>query len=489
MLAVLFYLACVGLFFTLSLFGPILVALLVDESPQAIRFGFYLLVGGFVFGTPMLAMFGRLRRIPQIGRLMLIFLVWTILPATAALPFWDMMDLSLTDAMFESFSSFTTTGATTLNSVAEWPKSLLFWRVQLQWMGGYLALLTIIMVMAPLGVGGLTSHKSSFSVGADLRASQSRLLEFSINLGLLYVTMTTICSLGLLLSGTEAFPAVSLAMAAVSTGGFLPFDASVDQSTNIAGQALFALFLTIGATSVFWHRMLVRRQWRELWRHRESYSVIITVAVLAVIFSWTSIVVSGAQSQAPVAVIVQGILNAASLVATSGVQSQPGYFTLMQLVVVLFIVLVGGSAFSTSGGIKQYRLGGMLVQSWNELDRLVYPNAVTSSHFGSQRFDLELMKAIWSFFVAAILTLALGTLFLATSGIPFVGALTAAIAAFTTAGPVYTAGWSVSVGGAWPGFFAMTDSAKYTLIALMLLGRLEVVAIIGLFSRQYWRNR
>jgi len=489
MLAVLFYLACLGLFFTVSLLGPILVALLADESAEALRFGFYILVGGFIFGTPMLAMLGRLRRIPQIGRLMLLFLVWTVLPMVAALPFYHMTQMPMVDALFESFSSFTTSGSSTAKSLADWPRSILFWRVQLQWLGGYLTLLTVILILAPLGIGGLSSSKSSLSVGADLRASQDRLLVFAINLGLLYATVTALCSLGFFLTGTRAFHAVSLAMAAVSTGGFLPFDTSLDQTIGVGGQAIFALFLIIGATSIFWHQMLLKGQWGALLRHRESYSVILVILVVGLVFAATSIVVSGVQSQAPIASLVQGILNAASLVATSGVQSQPGYFTLMPLVVVLFIVLVGGSAFSTSGGLKHYRLGGMLVQSWNELDRLVYPNAVRSSHFGSERFDLELMKAIWSFFVTAILVLAFGTIFLATTGIPFEGALTAAVAAFTTAGPVYNAGWSVAVGQNWPLLSEFTDSAKYALIILMLTGRLEVVAILALFSRQYWRGR
>ncbi|MEP0944560.1 MAG: potassium transporter TrkG [Rhizobiaceae bacterium] len=489
MLAVLFYLACVGLFFTLSLLGPILVALLANETVQAVRLAFYILIGVFIFGTPILAMLGRLRRIPQIGRLLLMFLVWTVLPIVAALPFYHMMDMTLTDALFESFSSFTTAGATTANSVENWPQSLLFWRVLLQWLGGYLTLLTIILILAPLGVGGLTSRKSSLSIGADLRASQDRLLVFSFNLGLLYATTTALCSLGFFLTGTRAFHSVSLAMAAVSTGGFLPFDSSLDQTIGIGGQAIFALFLIVGATSVFWHRMLLKGQWAALLRHRESYSVILLVVIVGIAFAATSVVVSGVQSQAPIAVLVQGLLNAASLVATSGVQSQPGYFTLLPLVLVLFILLAGGSAFSTSGGLKHYRLGGMLVQSWNELDRLIYPNAVRSSHFGSERFDLELMKAIWSFFVAAILILAFGTIFLATTGIPFEGALTAAIAAFTTAGPVYNAGWSVAVGQDWPSISEFTDSAKITLVVLMVMGRLEIIAVIGLFSRQYWRSR
>lgn len=489
MLAVLFYLACVGLFFTVSLLGPVMVALLAKENAEALRFGFYILVGGFIFGTPILAMLGRLRRIPQIGRLMLMFLVWTILPIIAALPFYQMTDMPLVDALFESFSSFTTSGSSTAKSLSQWPRSILFWRVQLQWLGGYLTLLTIILILAPLGVGGLSSRKSSLSVGADLRASQDRILIFAINLGLLYATTTALCSLGFFLTGTRAFYSVSLAMAAVSTGGFLPFDTSLDQTIGVGGQAIFALFLIIGATSIFWHRMLLKGQWSAVLQHRESYSVILIILFVGVVFTATQIVVSGGQSQAPIGSLVQGILNAASLVATSGVQSQPGYFTLMPLVVVLFIVLAGGSAFSTSGGLKHYRMGGMLVQSWNELDRLVYPNAVRSSHFGTEQFDLELMKSIWSYFVAAILILAAGSIFLATTGIPFEGALTAAIAAFTTAGPVYNAGWSVAVGQDWPLLSEFTDPAKVALIILMVMGRLEIIAVLALFSTQYWRSR
>jgi trk system potassium uptake protein TrkH len=153
------------------------------------------------------------------------------------------------------------------------------------------------------------------------------------------------------------------------------------------------------------------------------------------------------------------------------------------------VVFAGGSAFSTSGGLKHYRLGAMLVQSWGELDQLVYPNAVRQSHFGSEVFDINLMKAIWSFFVVAILAIGLGTLFVASSGIPFLAAFTATLSSFSTAGPVYNSGWATPGTAAWPAYSAFDDSVKYALMAIMLLGRLEVLAIIGLFSARYWRSR
>ncbi len=489
MLTVLFYFMCVGLFLTLSLLGPVFVALFAGETEYSIRFGFYLLVGGFLFGSPLLAMAGRVRDISQIGRLSLMFLVWILLPIMATIPLYDVAELSLVDALFETFSGITTTGSTTLNTVEGWPQSILFWRVQLQWIGGFMTLLTIVLIIAPMGIGGLTARKSSFTVGADLNTQQSRLMMFVLNLGLLYVIATAICFLGLFMTGTRAFYAATMAMTVTSTGGFLPFDESLDQIIGPGGQLIFALFLSVGATSIFWHRMLLQGQVLSLTRHRESYSVLIMIFVLAVIFTGLAVSVTGDGAQAPASTFIQGLLNAASLVATSGIESQPGYFTLIPLVVVLFVVLLGGSAFSTSGGLKHFRIGAMLVQSRSELDRLVYPNLVKPSHFGSERFDIDVLKAIWSFFVVTVLTIGIGSILIAASGLKFEAALTATIAAFSTAGPVYTSAWGGASEAAWPAYSAFPDSAKLTLMAIMTAGRLEIIAILGLFSPQYWRSR
>ena len=489
MLTVLFYLVCVGLFLTLSLMGPIFVALFASEIQIAIRFGFYLLLGGFVFGGPLLAMIGRVRDISPMGRLVLMFLVWTLLPAMATIPLYDITELSFVDALFETFSGITTTGSTTINTVGEWPQSILFWRVQLQWLGGLLTLLTIMLILAPMGIGGLTTRKSTLTVGADLNTQQGRLIVFMINLTILYATITAICFFGFFITGTRAFYAATMAMTATSTGGFLPFDESLDQIIGPAGQLIFALFLIAGATSVFWHRMLLKGQVDALRHHRESYSVIIGIMLLAIAFTGLAVTATGAGVNAPATVFIQGLLNASSLVATSGVQTQPGYFTLLPLVVVLFVVVIGGSAFSTSGGIKHYRIGAMLAQSRSELDRLVYPNLVKPTYFGSERFDIDVLKAIWSFFMVAILTISLGSVVIATSGLPFEAALTATIAAFSTAGPVYSPTWSGADGAVWPTYSAFPDSAKLTLIALMTAGRLEVIALLGLVNPQYWRSR
>lgn len=489
MLAVLFYFCCVGLFLSLSLVAPIFVALLGGEAAIAGRLTIYLILGGFLFATPVLAIADRQKRIPQVGGLLLLVMVWVVLPLMAAIPIMDLSDLGFTDSVFESVSGLTTTGASTIKVVDDLPQALIFWRIQLQWFGGFLALMTVFAIIAPMGIGGLSLNAISMQGHKGKMAGWGRIVHLVINYGLFYIAVTTFAFLLFFMTGQRAFHAATLAMTAVSTGGFLPFDSSLDSILGPTGQLIFAGFLIFGATSVFWHRMLIRGQVDRLKEHRESYSVLILIGVLGVSLAMILISVSGEGSGGVGPVLIEGLFNASSLVATSGIESRPGIFSLLPLPLILFVLLLGGSAFSTSGGLKHYRVGAMIVQSWNELDRLIYPSAVRPSRFGTQHYDLQLMKAIWSFFVVAILTLSIGTIIVATGNIPFEAALTATISAFATAGPVYNSGWPPPGADPWPLFANFTDTSKWALMAVMLLGRLEVLAVIGIFSTHYWRNR
>ncbi|EFL90141.1 potassium transporter TrkG [Ahrensia sp. R2A130] len=489
MLAVAFYLACTGLIVTVSLLAPVAIAILAGEGDVARRLGFYILMGSFVFGGPALAIIGRLGRLPQIGRLLLLALVWTVLPISLAVPIWDLTQISFVDALFEAVSGLTTTGSTTVREIEQWPQAMIFLRVQAQWIGGYLALLTVILIIAPSGIGGLQSRDTIMFVGADFRAQQGRLLAFAGNLALFYAILTVVCFLAMFITGTRAFYALTLSMTAISTGGFLPFDSSLDQTVPLGSLFIFGVFLVAGATSIYWQRMLTSGQWARARQHRESYFVLGLIAITTFVFAFSFIDVSGVEGTGGGRILIEAFVNAASLVSTSGLETQPGYMTLLPLVTVLFIVFAGGSAFSTSGGLKLYRMGGMLVQSLSELDRLIYPHIVRGSHFGSERYDMQLMKAIWSFFVVAIITIAVASILVSAGGVPFEAALTATIASFTTAGPIYNPDWGQASEVPWPEYANFATSAKLVLMMTMLLGRLEVLAVIGIFSLRYWRTR
>lgn len=489
MLVVLLYFGAVGLILSVSMLGAVFVSLLAGEYEVAQRLGVYLLLGSFVFGSLVLAVMNREGRLPEVGKLVLVTAVWTILPVFAALPIVDISQLSFLDSLFESVSGISTAGGSILKTVESWPQGLLFWRIQLQWFGGFLALLTVLLIIAPMRIGGLTSGSSIFLGNLDRDGTQHRALSLILKIFAIYASMTAICTIVLFMSGTRAFYAVTLAMTAVSTGGFLPFDGAIDTFVSPVGLFTMSLFLLLGATSVFWQRMLIDRRLIGLASHRESYSVMVLIGILAVIYMFIIVAISAPTANAIGSALLEGFFVATSLVATSGIEARPGTIALIPLIVVLFIVFVGGSAYSTTGGLKHYRVGGMLVQSWSEIERLIYPHNVKPSKFGSQNYDMNLMKAIWSFFTVMILTIALFSVVIAASGIPFEAAISATISAFATAGPVYEAGWAAPGAQAWPSYADFSVTGKIALIGTMILGRLEVLVLLSILSTKYWFNR
>lgn len=485
MSAILFYGAWAVLFLSCSLVLPVLIAVAAGE-PFA-RLLLHALLGVFASGCILLSLAGRTERPTPMTSLAVMLSVWLVLPIATAIPFADLLDLSYIDALFEAASGLTTTGASVLPRLADLPSSLVVLRAQLQWFGGALSLLTILTVLAPLGIGGLSAQALPRASGRRSLLALGRAADLVRTVCLFYTTVTAATFLAFLLCGTEPVIALCLAMTAVSSGGFLPFDGALLDRVGVAGLVVFALVLLLSATSVYWHRMVLSWQRNRLRQHRESYFVLLVTAGLALVLFISLARVSAADARA--VQLAESFFNAASLVSTSGIESRPGVLTLIALPVVLFVMLAGGSAYSTSGGIKLYRLGGMFVQSSQELRRLVYPSGIMSARFGSQSFDVTMIRAIWSYFVASIVVIAGGALLVSPSAVDFEAALVATVSAFSGAGPIYEAGWAPPGSPPWPGWEAFDPPAKLVLVAVMLAGRVEVLAVVALFSLRYWRGR
>jgi trk system potassium uptake protein TrkH len=162
------------------------------------------------------------------------------------------------------------------------------------------------------------------------------------------------------------------------------------------------------------------------------------------------------------------------------------HLSLLPLTVVLLLALAGGSSFSTAGGLKYYRIGGMLVQARHELQRLIYPHGVRSTRFGSQPYNMPMMRAIWGHLFVSLLVVGLAALVVSLSGSNFTGALSSAVASFANIGPLHGGGWAGE--GSWQEFADMPGFAKMALAATMVLGRLEVVALLAAINAVYWRS-
>ena len=486
MRAVLFAVALAVFTVSVSLALPGAIAFSMGE-PLVARLGLYAALGLFASGSTLIALWGRVRAPGTIGALSISLGVWAGLPFAIAVPFADLAGLSYVDALFECVSALTTTGASVLEAVDDAPRVVVVLRSQLSWMGGLMTILTILLVLAPLGLGGLSVQALPRSRGRVSMLGSSRLGNLVYTLSLIYGVLTLVGFMAFLLVGIDAFAAFNLALTAVASGGFLPFDAALLDVTGVSGLLVFSVLLLIAATSIFWHGMVLRWQVSRLRTHRESYLVVAVTLALAIILFISLNRLSGPGES--VSNAAESLFNAASLVSTSGIESRPGVLTLVALPVVVFVMLAGGSAYSTSGGIKLYRLGGMVVQSGQELHRLVYPSGVLPARFGSQYYDVVMIRAVWSFFVAAMVTIAVGAVLVAPSAVNFEAALVATVAAFSGAGPVYEAGWAAPGTPAWPGWEGFDTPSKLVLCAVMILGRVEVLSVVALFSLRYWRTR
>ncbi len=488
MVALFNYLALIGAFLSLSLVLPAFVGFGTDDAETGFALLTYAALGGFFSLGVLMATRGRKITMNRVTAIYLAAISWLFFPLVLAIPISDVFGIGYGHAIFEAVSAFTTTAADGVDAATRATPAAIFFRANLQWVGGLATLLTFVLFLGPIQTGGMPKPRNS--MGEAATRTTGSINRIALNLFKYYMLATLVCFSLLMLSGVDAFSSLVLTSTAITAGGYLP---GGNDLTSIAGPAtLFILagFFLFSATSVFWHGMIWRWQEEQLLRHRESYYLIGACALLSLIILITIVRASGGSSGGSGLMITgEAVFNASSLVATSGLQSRPGIFALLSPALVFAVLLVGGGCYSIAGGFKFYRLGGMLFHASSDLSKLVYPHSIPKPHFGSEDYTLKLMKSIWSMFVALLGIVAAGALLLALTGMDFQASLTASIAAVTNAGPAYSADWVARGTAGWPAYFEMTLVQKLILSTVMLFGRLEVIALIVALNPIYWLRR
>ncbi|MCP4383195.1 MAG: TrkH family potassium uptake protein [Hyphomicrobiales bacterium] len=485
MIGVLFLLAQVLIGFAIALFVPAAIGLAAGEPRNAAVFLVLAGMVGFLSGAVFFALRGRVRRLDRVNGFVLILAIWTIPSLIAALPLMRIGNVDFMTGLFEAVSGYTTTGATVLPTLEPLGLSGVFFRAELQWLGGLMTLITIVTVIAPSGLGGISSPHVALVTSTDGRATRlSGTLRQVVGA---YLVVTFACAILLLASDLPPFDALCLALSTVSTGGFMPIDGDFSDYGSTFADVVVMVFMLIGATSIVWHRMVIEGRWALAAGHRESYWVIGVAmgvgALYAVMFTARSSHIGGMEL---LEALRDGLFTGASLVSTTGFVPAEGALSLLPAPAVLLLALIGGGAISTAGGLKYYRIGGMFTLSFQELRRLVYPHGVRRARFGGASFNFEVMKSIWSGLVVSILVVFAATLLIATSEPAFDGALTAAIASFSSIGPLYAGGWPGEE--SWPSFAEFGVTAKLVMIFTMIIGRFEVLVLIGALNLAYWRS-
>lgn len=479
MIAFVYYFSAIGSILAGSMILPALIAFGSQETELGYRILLYSGFAGFLCVATFLAVMGRLNGIRRNTAILLAVFSWIAFPMISAIPISDMAGISYADALFQAMSSFTTSGSYVFKNLETVPNSMIFMLAQFQWFGGLATLITLILVLAPWEIGGLPQVGTA-SVAASIVASHSRLVSFCASIFRVYLFLTLVCFILLVLAKVSPFNAMVLSFTALSTGGLVPAIESLDLVLGNAGMIIMALFFMIGATSIFWHQYIYKAQIEDLKAHRESYFIFATWIGLSFYIAYILFAAAGASGNLPdVTAMSEGAFNAASIISTSGLQSRPGALSLLPPTLVLILVFIGGGCYSTSGGIKFFRIGGMYSLAQYELNKLIYPHTTKPSLFGSTKLNIEFMKAIWSLFAALIVTVAIGSFALSLSGLNFHASFTATIAAITNAGPLYGPEWGSGTNANWPVYADMLASQKMIITVIMLLGRLEIIAVIA----------
>jgi len=437
----------------------------------------------FGAGAVYLSVRNRGGRLTRLSSYSLIVLLWVGFPLVAAFPIAATTPLGPLEAWLETVSAFTTTGAIQIHSFEDLPRATLAWLLTLQWAGGLLTLIGMVAVLAPAGVGGLPDRTAR---AALLGANEAAAIDDALRQVLpIYLGATIICTLVLFAVGVRGFDALGLAGAALSTGGLMPDAEGITAHGTYAVKLVLMIFMLVGGTSVLWHRMILTRRFRMAFGQIENITVILVCGLVGIVSAaiWFDTPLGG--QSLPLA-LEDGMFTAISLVTTTGIEPHAGAFSALPLTLVLLLIFIGGASFSTSGGIKMYRVGMMTLQGFFELERLVHPNAVRTRRLGQQNVTLQMMKAIWICFGVACIVIGALTAAIAPAMPSFEAAFVSIMAALANVGPVYTAGWQTAA--VWPEWGALPPYAQIILAIAMILGRLEILVVLGLANYALWRR-
>ena len=405
--------------------------------------------------------------------------VWTAGPFFLALPLnFAMADLSYFNAYIETVSMFTTTGFTLIPNLDAVPKSVLLWRSIISWLGGAVTIVTILVVMTPAAVGGMTTRRlqaTEFQGGVG----HVRFMGGVRAIIPPYAIGTLAVFVALVLSGLPELDALGLALGAVSTGGVAIQGGDISRYASPASEWILIFAMIFGATNILLYPALFsRKRIRRREHASENGFVFLSVALLAV--PATVLLASGALNAAgltPVQAVREGLFIAASLVSTTGYELRETSFTVLPFPVVLFVAFIGGAALSTAGGIKVFRLFAMLRQAGEDLKTLVYPHGLFGHGPKTDRVEAQTQNAIWASAASFALLIAFVSVILAAESRGYMDALAGAIAVAANFGPLYV---SVAPSGEPVVLADMSWMTKTIMAGGMILGRTEILAILGL---------
>ena len=413
----------------------------------------------------------------------LVALTWLVLPAFAALPLLlAIPGLSVTDAYFEAMSGFTATGATVLSGLDELPLSLNVWRCFLMWVGGLGIIVLAVAILPLLGVGGAQLFKTEMAGPMKDAKLTPRIAETARGLWVMYFSFSLLCFFAYHWAGMSWEDAFMHMCTTMGLGGFSSHDASFGYWNSPLIEAVAVFFMMLAGVSVALYFVAWRqRSLRPLWRNVEARAFV--VAIVGAIALISAYVWYFGAYDTYLEALRHTVFHVVSIGTTTGYAAQdyaqwPLFASLLMILLGCFATCAG----STGGGIKMVRMLLLLKQSSHELVRIVHPNVVNPVVMGGQVVSPRVMQNVIAYMMMYGATLVGLTMLLLFSGLDVVTAFTAVIACVNNIGPgLGEVGPAVNYG-------SLNEFQTWVCTFGMLLGRLELLSLLVLFTPQFWRR-
>jgi len=418
--------------------------------------------------------------------LALVGLSWLAVAALGALPFYlGGMVSSYTDAYFEAMSGVTTTGATILTSMEPHPKSLLFWRSFLQFLGGMGIIVFFVAILPVLGVGGKTLFKQEVP-GPLPEGLTPRIKDTALNLCKIYIGLNLIEVFLLLFGGLSLFDAINHAMTTMATGGFSTKTSSVGHF-SVYVEWVVILFMFIGGANFSLHLRLLKGDWKAYWRNTEFKAYIAIVVSLALFFTAILYLAGTTTVSNPGGINFRDALFATLTILTTtgfGTQDFDQWPEVCRLMLVL-LMFVGGSAGSTAGGMKIIRWVILIKSAGHQLSSQARPRVVKALKIGGQALDRSTAGQVFAFFfiyISIFVFASLAVAFLSPAQ-DLITTITAVAACINNIGP------ALEAVGPTMNYADQNSLAKWILALCMILGRIELYAVLVLFTPSFWSGK
>ena len=464
-------------FFGLTIIFPIIISLVNDDGN----------IGSFLFSLLITILAGLFLYLPNKKcsndiktkeGFLIVVLFWVVLSAFASIPFIldPYLQMSFADAFFESVSGWTTTGATVINNLDSLPMSILMYRQQLQWLGGVGIVILVLAILPILGVGGMQLYKAESTGPIKDNKISPKITETAKNLWSVYLGLTFVCALLYYFAGMSAFDAIAHSFSTIAIGGFSTHNESIGYFNNIYIEVICMTFMLLSAMNFVLHFMSLKTKSIRHYLEDSELKSYISIILIFIIFIFLHSLLSNNNETSFRHIVFQII----SFITTSGFTTAD-YSIWPSFIFTMLILMsfIGACAGSTGGGIKVMRILLILKLTKKELLKIIHPSAEIPIRINNTPLSDDIAPNVWNFFILYVISYLVISFVLLAGGLDLTTAFSAVASCMNNLGP--------ALGDVANTYSSLGSFEKYILAFAMLLGRLELLTLLIVFTPYFWK--